>query len=238
MFCHFKMLNLLSLSTNKSASAAQVHLLIILNPFAVSRSTRQKRRRWICRRRWRASRPNRERFWSLLTTTRSSTNRIARTSTWRCLSWPKCLKTVSKNLTLVQSKRNSSVWGTWSSFNMFPAQLQDHTSDYCSLVCCDPVWGGLWEFEERQSLPEAPFFHNYHFFLMNPDVNAYRLELEGITVKGKGCPKPIKTWVQCGVSMKILNSLKKWVWLMNNRHNALRYPSAAPEFCFILRFEV
>ncbi|XP_061790489.1 probable ATP-dependent RNA helicase DDX46 isoform X2 [Nerophis lumbriciformis] len=41
------------------------------------------------------------------------------------------------------------------------------------------------------------------------DVIAYRSELEGITVKGKGCPKPIKTWVQCGVSMKILNSLKK-----------------------------
>ncbi|KAK5619052.1 putative ATP-dependent RNA helicase ddx46 [Crenichthys baileyi] len=41
------------------------------------------------------------------------------------------------------------------------------------------------------------------------DVNAHRLELEGIIVKGKGCPKPIKTWVQCGVSMKILNSLKR-----------------------------
>ncbi|XP_074528409.1 putative ATP-dependent RNA helicase DDX46 isoform X1 [Halichoeres trimaculatus] len=41
------------------------------------------------------------------------------------------------------------------------------------------------------------------------DVNAYRLELEGITVKGKGCPKPIKTWVQCGVSMKILSAMKK-----------------------------
>lgn len=45
--------------------------------------------------------------------------------------------------------------------------------------------------------------------LINSDVNAYRLELEGITVKGKGCPKPIKTWVQCGVSMKILSALKK-----------------------------
>ncbi|XP_071758456.1 putative ATP-dependent RNA helicase DDX46 isoform X2 [Centroberyx gerrardi] len=41
------------------------------------------------------------------------------------------------------------------------------------------------------------------------EVNVYRLELEGITVKGKGCPKPIKTWVQCGTSMKILNALKK-----------------------------
>ncbi|KAM6299647.1 putative ATP-dependent RNA helicase DDX46 isoform 1-T1 [Aegotheles albertisi] len=41
------------------------------------------------------------------------------------------------------------------------------------------------------------------------EVNVYRLELEGITVKGKGCPKPIKTWVQCGISMKILTALKK-----------------------------
>ncbi|XP_061105102.1 probable ATP-dependent RNA helicase DDX46 isoform X1 [Conger conger] len=45
---------------------------------------------------------------------------------------------------------------------------------------------------------------------MTPEeVNVYRLELEGITVKGKGCPKPIKTWVQCGTSMKILCALKK-----------------------------
>ncbi|KAB0392315.1 hypothetical protein E2I00_008730, partial [Balaenoptera physalus] len=40
-------------------------------------------------------------------------------------------------------------------------------------------------------------------------VNVFRLEMEGIIVKGKGCPKPIKSWVQCGISMKILNSLKK-----------------------------
>ncbi|XP_051533897.1 probable ATP-dependent RNA helicase DDX46 isoform X2 [Myxocyprinus asiaticus] len=45
---------------------------------------------------------------------------------------------------------------------------------------------------------------------MTPEeVNEYRLELEGIAVKGKGCPKPIKTWVQCGTSMKVLNALKK-----------------------------
>jgi hypothetical protein len=34
-------------------------------------------------------------------------------------------------------------------------------------------------------------------------------ELEGIRVKGKGCPKPIKTWAQCGVSKKELDVLKK-----------------------------
>ncbi|XP_026051247.1 probable ATP-dependent RNA helicase DDX46 isoform X1 [Carassius auratus] len=45
---------------------------------------------------------------------------------------------------------------------------------------------------------------------MSPEeVNEYRLELEGITVKGKGCPKPIKTWVQCGISMKVLQAMKK-----------------------------
>lgn len=45
---------------------------------------------------------------------------------------------------------------------------------------------------------------------MSPEeVNEHRLELEGIVVKGKGCPKPIKTWVQCGISMKVLTAMKK-----------------------------
>ncbi|XP_071516080.1 probable ATP-dependent RNA helicase DDX46 isoform X2 [Panulirus ornatus] len=41
------------------------------------------------------------------------------------------------------------------------------------------------------------------------EVEAYRAELEGIKVKGQGCPKPIKTWAQCGVSKRILEVLKK-----------------------------
>lgn len=41
------------------------------------------------------------------------------------------------------------------------------------------------------------------------EVRAYRLELEGIRVKGKDCPKPVKTWAQCGLSSKILEVLKK-----------------------------
>ncbi|GFR10813.1 probable ATP-dependent RNA helicase DDX46, partial [Trichonephila clavata] len=40
-------------------------------------------------------------------------------------------------------------------------------------------------------------------------VEALRNELEGIKVKGKGCPKPIKNWAQCGVSKKVLEVLKK-----------------------------
>ncbi|KAG8235777.1 hypothetical protein J437_LFUL016306, partial [Ladona fulva] len=45
---------------------------------------------------------------------------------------------------------------------------------------------------------------------MTPEETAaYKEELEGIRVKGKGCPKPIKNWAQCGVSKKVLDILKK-----------------------------
>ncbi|XP_072385016.1 probable ATP-dependent RNA helicase DDX46 [Diabrotica undecimpunctata] len=45
--------------------------------------------------------------------------------------------------------------------------------------------------------------------MTHEEVEAYKEELEGIRVKGKGCPKPIRTWAQCGVSTKELNILKK-----------------------------
>lgn len=45
---------------------------------------------------------------------------------------------------------------------------------------------------------------------MTPEqVDAYRIDLEGILVKGKGCPRPIRTWAQCGVSKKEMDVLKK-----------------------------
>ncbi|XP_015517226.1 probable ATP-dependent RNA helicase DDX46 [Neodiprion lecontei] len=45
---------------------------------------------------------------------------------------------------------------------------------------------------------------------MTPEeVEVYKEELEGIRVKGKGCPKPIKSWAQCGVTKKELEVLKK-----------------------------
>lgn len=40
-------------------------------------------------------------------------------------------------------------------------------------------------------------------------VDVYKSELEGIQVKGKGCPKPIKTWAHCGISKKEMDVLKK-----------------------------
>ena len=40
------------------------------------------------------------------------------------------------------------------------------------------------------------------------EVETYREDMEGIKVKGKNCPRPVKTWAQCGVSTKIYNILK------------------------------
>ncbi|KTF91459.1 hypothetical protein cypCar_00048848 [Cyprinus carpio] len=68
---------------------------------------------------------------------------------------------------------------------------------------------------DHQKIEYEPFRKNFYvevpeLFRMSPEeVNEYRLELEGITVKGKGCPKPIKMWVQCGISMKVLSAMKK-----------------------------
>merc|ERR1719354_871366 len=68
---------------------------------------------------------------------------------------------------------------------------------------------------DHQKIQYEPYRKNFYVEVpelakMTPEeVNVYRLDLEGITVKGKGCPKPIKTWVQCGTSKKVFNALKK-----------------------------
>jgi len=41
------------------------------------------------------------------------------------------------------------------------------------------------------------------------EVETMRDDLEGIKVKGKNVPKPVKTWSQCGVSQKVLDIMKK-----------------------------
>ena len=61
----------------------------------------------------------------------------------------------------------------------------------------------------------APFRKNFYIEVpelakMTPqEVEALRAEMEGIKAKGKGCPKPIRTWAQCGVSKKVLDVLKR-----------------------------
>ena len=44
--------------------------------------------------------------------------------------------------------------------------------------------------------------------MTDAEVEAYREEMESIKVKGKNCPRPIKTWPQCGVTSKIFEVLK------------------------------
>ncbi|KII70281.1 putative ATP-dependent RNA helicase DDX46 [Thelohanellus kitauei] len=45
--------------------------------------------------------------------------------------------------------------------------------------------------------------------LTDAEVSAWRLEMDNLIVKGKGCPKPVKKWVQLGVNPLILQVLKK-----------------------------
>ncbi|CAG4952425.1 unnamed protein product [Colias eurytheme] len=68
---------------------------------------------------------------------------------------------------------------------------------------------------DHSSLQYMPFRKAFYTEInelarMTPeDVEAYRTELEGIRVKGKGCPKPIKSWAHCGISKKEMDILKK-----------------------------
>ena len=41
------------------------------------------------------------------------------------------------------------------------------------------------------------------------EAEVLRSEMEGIKVRGKNCPKPIRSWAQCGVNKKILDAMKK-----------------------------
>lgn len=68
---------------------------------------------------------------------------------------------------------------------------------------------------DHSSVNYAPFRKNFYVEVpelskMKPsEVDAYKVELEGIQVKGKGCPKPIKTWAHCGISKKEMDVLKR-----------------------------
>lgn len=45
--------------------------------------------------------------------------------------------------------------------------------------------------------------------MSDADVEKARSGKEVIKVRGKNCPKPIQSWVQAGVSLKMMNALKK-----------------------------
>lgn len=67
----------------------------------------------------------------------------------------------------------------------------------------------------KEDITYLPFCKNFYIEvpelakMTQQEVEAYREELEGIKVKGRGCPKPIKTWAQAGCSKRIMDILKK-----------------------------
>lgn len=68
---------------------------------------------------------------------------------------------------------------------------------------------------DHSSIQYVPFRKDFYVEvpeianMTKEEIDAYRADMEGIKIKGQGCPKPIKTWAQCGVSKKILEVLKK-----------------------------
>jgi ATP-dependent RNA helicase DDX46/PRP5 len=45
--------------------------------------------------------------------------------------------------------------------------------------------------------------------LTEEEVDAIRLELDGIVIRGKNCPKPISHWGQCGLSAPIVEKIRR-----------------------------
>ena len=68
---------------------------------------------------------------------------------------------------------------------------------------------------DHKAVEYMPFTKNFYVEVpelarMTPEeVSTYRIDLEGIKTKGKDCPKPVKSWVQCGLSSKIMKVIKK-----------------------------
>nr|CAB3237083.1 probable ATP-dependent RNA helicase DDX46 [Phallusia mammillata] len=68
---------------------------------------------------------------------------------------------------------------------------------------------------DHSKINYEPFRKNFYVevpelaALTTADVDNIRADMEDIKIRGKNCPKPIQSWVQAGVSMKVLNALKK-----------------------------
>ncbi|VUZ49403.1 unnamed protein product [Hymenolepis diminuta] len=68
---------------------------------------------------------------------------------------------------------------------------------------------------DHSKIDYQPFTKNFYVEvpeigkMTKEQVKQYRRELENVHCKGKDCPKPIKTWVQAGVSSRLLNCLKR-----------------------------
>ncbi|KAI3433563.1 hypothetical protein D9Q98_003374 [Chlorella vulgaris] len=68
---------------------------------------------------------------------------------------------------------------------------------------------------DHSTLSYPPFRRNFYIEVPElarmsaGEVEEYRKQLDGIKVRGKDVPKPVKNWNQCGLSTRILDVLKK-----------------------------
>ncbi|KAK7925162.1 hypothetical protein WMY93_007472 [Mugilogobius chulae] len=128
---------------------------------------------------------------------------------------PKGAMMVTKVVTVVKTKKGPNVHKKKGELMENDQDAMEYSSEEEEVDLQTALTG--FQTKQRKVLEPVP-----ELAKMSPEeVIAYRAELEGITVKGKGCPKPIRTWVQCGVSMKILNSLKNQLNVSSSslRHN-------------------
>ena len=70
----------------------------------------------------------------------------------------------------------------------------------------------------HKAITYSPFRKNFYVEvpelakMTQEEVTTLRQELGGIKVKGKNCPKPLKSWAQCGLSSKVLEVIKKCMY--------------------------
>ncbi|KAG5442579.1 putative ATP-dependent RNA helicase ddx46 [Clonorchis sinensis] len=68
---------------------------------------------------------------------------------------------------------------------------------------------------DHSKIHYRPFRKNFYIEvpelakMSKEDVKAYRASLENIRVRGQDCPKPLKNWVQAGISSRLLICLKR-----------------------------
>lgn len=68
---------------------------------------------------------------------------------------------------------------------------------------------------DHATVQYPPFRRNFYIEVpelarMTPDeVEEYRRQLDGVKVRGKDVPKPVKNWHQCGLSSRVLDVLRK-----------------------------
>ncbi|KAA3677808.1 ATP-dependent RNA helicase DDX46/PRP5 [Paragonimus westermani] len=91
---------------------------------------------------------------------------------------------------------------------------------------------------DHSQIEYKPFRKNFYIEvpelakMSKDDVKFYRASLENIRVRGQDCPKPLKNWVQAGVSSRLLACLKRSVLISAVRSFNSSERFDPPRTCF------